>query len=848
MGLGPTGGRTLECAPGMVRPLRTDRRSTGRAESLSVIEGGSVGSTRTWSVFLVALAAIAFEVLLTRYFAIASWAEYGYWVISIAMVGYAFSGVLLALFRDAAIRHGERLLLPIAILLMLACAGGFYFATVNPFNPQQLQNPLLWKTQLLNIGGYYLALFPFFFLSGLFLSLCFVMNQKDIARLYAFDLVGAGLGAAVILALMFFVHPFYLVVAIPVLMGLAALLNIPSEGFARLTGYAATAVVLLVSLLWVTVFNRAAFCEFKAIFPVLHVEGNTVLDDVRSPRGYYLVLDNFTERRDLPMTNNSGLMGLADPPPAPGLYCDGNRMTSLALKPLDDLSYVDGALAAFPYKQRRTPSVLLVGSSGGFRPLEARRLGCGHVVTLESDPVVVKLLRKAGMGGDVRRESPQAFLARTQERFDIIDVADDYFDSGHANKYAFTRESVQRFYHALSDRGVLSLPVLIREWTVYAAKTAETVRDALVGLGIENPGAHVMAYRAEWTARILVSRAPFTQDDIEGLKAFCSTMSFDTSYFPGIDPATVEVWNQLPTISFEDETVAAAGTETSDPLATEMATIFEGDHVQYLRTNFFDVGPTTDDKPFPHHIFRPSRIGALLKRLDLIPQENVGFLVNMAVLAQAMVFGLVVLFLPMLGLGGRRLGKVQGMRAALYFACLGLGFLAIEITLIEKFSYLLNDSVSAFAVVLSGMLVFSGLGSYLAGKSPWAPRKAMGAATLVVLVSVLGFALLLDRAIVFMLDWPFALKCLAILALIAPASMALGAPFPLGIGALHGRLAAFLPMAWAINGAFSVISSPLANIMAVSFGYTWVFVVSVLLYPLAWLTFPHAAQEPSGSG
>lgn len=807
-----------------------------------------MGSTRTWSVFLVALAAIAFEVLLTRYFAIASWAEYGYWVISIAMVGYAFSGVLLALFRDAAIRHGERLLLPIAVLLMLACAGGFYFATINPFNPQQLQNPLLWKTQLIHIGAYYLALFPFFFLSGLFLSLCFVMNQDDIARLYAFDLVGAGLGAALILALMFLVHPFYLVVVIPILMGMAALLNVSTAGFARLLGVAATAVALLVSLFWVTVFNRADFCEFKAIFPVLHVEGNTVLDEARSPRGYYLVLDNFTERRDLPMSNNSGLMGLADPPLAPGLYRDGNRMTSLALTPLDDVSYVDGALGTLPYHLRRSPSVLLVGSSGGFRPLEAGRLGCRSVVTLESDPVVVKLLHNADQGGDVRRESPQAFLARTDERFDIIDVADDYFDSGHANKYAFTREGVQRFYIALSDRGILSLPVLIREWTVYAAKTAETVRDALVHLGIENPGAHVVVYRAEWTARILVSRAPLTPHDVEIVKSFCSERSFDTSFFPGIDPSAVEVWNQLPTISFEDETVASGETVSADPLALEMVTIFEGDNAQYLRDNFFDVSATTDDKPFPHHIFRASGVGALLKRIDLIPQENVGFLVNMAVLTQAVVFGLVVLFLPMLGLGGRRLGKAQGMGAAVYFACLGLGFLAIEITLIEKFSYLLNDSVSAFAVVLSGMLVFSGIGSYLAGKSPWAPRRAMGVATLVVLVSVLLFVVLLDRAIVFMMDWPFALKCLAILGLIAPASMALGAPFPLGIGALQGRLAAFLPMAWAINGAFSVISSPLANIMAVSFGYTWVFVVSVLLYPLAWWMFPRAVQEFQASG
>lgn len=802
-----------------------------------------MGSVRTWSVFLVSLAAIAFEVMLTRYFAIASWAEYGYWVISIAMVGYAFSGVLLALFRGPALRYGDRLFLPIAILLMLACAGGFYFATINPFNPQLLQNPLLWKTQLLNIGAYYLVLFPFFFFSGLFLGLDFILSQEDIARLYAYDLVGAGLGAALILGLMFFVHPFYLVVAIPVFMGLTALLHVPRKGLGRGMGYATTAVVLAASMVWLIGFNRAAFCEFKAIFPVLHVEGNKVLDEVRSPRGYYLVLDNFTERRDLPMSNNSGMMGLAEAPLAPGLYRDGNRMTSLSLEPVKEVSYVDGALSTFPYRLRKQPAVLLVGSSGGFRPQEVQRLGCDRIVALESDPVVVSLLHRAGTPPtEIRRESPQAYLARTHETFDVIDVADDYLDAGIANKYAFTREGIQRFYQSLSPNGVLSLPVLIREWTVYAVKNAETVREALKGLGVENPGAHVMVYRAEWAARILVSKSPFSPADVESLRTFCSTMSFDTSYFPGIDPATVEVWNQLPTISFEDETVALPDAAAADPLAVELVSVFSEGNEAYLANHFFDLSATTDDRPFPNHIFRSERIGSLLKRIDLIPQEGVGFLVNMAVLAQAVVFGLIVLFLPMLGLGGRRVGKAKVMRAAAYFACLGLGFLAIEITLIEKFSYLLNDNVSAFAVVLSGMLIFSGLGSYLAGNVPLAPRTAMGIATLLVVLSVILYVVFLDRLIVFMIDWPFALKCLSVLILIAPASMALGAPFPLGIGALQGNLAAFLPMAWAINGAFSVISSPLANIMAVSYGYTWVFAISMLLYPLAWMVFPQAAR------
>ena len=117
-------------------------------------------------LFLVSLAAVGYETALTRYFAVAKWSEYGYWVISIVMVGFALSGVLLALFRDVFARHGETLLSPCRRCWWSTAAIGFHFTTINPFNPLQLQNPVTWEAQLWNIAGYYACLLPFFFLAG----------------------------------------------------------------------------------------------------------------------------------------------------------------------------------------------------------------------------------------------------------------------------------------------------------------------------------------------------------------------------------------------------------------------------------------------------------------------------------------------------------------------------------------------------------------------------------------------------------------------------------------------------------------------------------------------------------
>lgn len=814
-----------------------------------------MASVRSGSVFLVSMASIAFEVMLTRYFAIASWAEYGYWVISIAMVGLAFSGVLLSLLRKAALRYGPGSFFPLCLLLMLACAAGFHFVTINPFNPQELQNPLLWKSQVVHIGAYYLALFPFFFLTGTFLGLSFVLGQDRIARLYAADLVGAGVGAAAVLGLMFAVHPFYLATAVPVFLGAAALLHLPGGARRRVAAAGATAVVLAGCGYWLVAHNRAHFFEYKSITPILHVEGNRILDEVRSPRGYYLVLENFTERRDLPLSNNAGLNGLPDPPSAPGIYKDGGRVTSLRTSGAVDFGYLQGALSTLPYLLRPDPRALLVGSSGGFRLQEAAQLGCTRYVALESDPVVAGMVRAAcgpDPGPDRRflNDSPQSFLGREHEPFDVIDLSEDYLDAGQANKYAFTREAVGRYLAALRPGGVLSMPASIREWTVYAEKLAGTVAAALRDLGVARPADHVVVCRTEWAVRILVGRSPFTPEDVRRVAEFCSDLSFDTSWYPGIDPKTVEVWNTLPRVSFGEE-ASVQDPQAQDALLETLPAILAGKAADGPAA-FFDLSPVTDDRPFLQYAFRLSRLPQLLRGLDLIPQEGIGYLVSMAVLAQAAVFALLVLALPFVRLRGTGIRPGTLARGAVYFACLGLGFLFIEITLIEKFAYLLNDSVSSFAVVLSGMLVFSGAGSFFASRFDHRPRHGLALATGITAGSLLAYMFLLDPVILWLIGAPYAAQCAAILVLIAPVSFALGMPFPMGVTALRGPLAGFVPLAWAINGAFSVISSPLANILAISYGYRWVLAGALLLYPVALWAFPGeravAAAKPSAGG
>ncbi|NUM53921.1 MAG: hypothetical protein HUU46_09785 [Candidatus Hydrogenedentes bacterium] len=803
-----------------------------------------MASVRAGSVFLVSCAALSYEVLLTRYFAVASWSEYGYWVISIAMTGFAVSGVLLALFRSAALARKEFLFRALPLLLMVAAAAGYYFTTINPFNPLELQNAVLWKSQLANIGKFYAALFPFYFLSGFFLGLSWSAFQSEVAKLYAADLIGAGVGATAILVLMFVVHPFYLICAVPLVLFVAALLNAPKTGGARTWSYAALAIVVVAACeVSAIAFNKARFFEYKSIYPVMNVQDNKVLESYRTPRGYYLLLDNFTERRDLALSNNLGLMGSTGTPASPGLYKDGNRMASILPGGEIDLSYVPAALSSLPYTLRPAARALLVGSSGGYRPIEVQTgyLGVVDCLAIESDPIMFNLAAQAfdALSLDrsrIVRASPQAVLARETKPFDVIDVSDDYMDEGPANKYAFTVDAIQAYMRALAPDGIVSIPISIREFPVYAVRLAETARVALRDL--PNPEQHIVVYRSEWTARILISKAAFSADDLELIRKFCSDLSFDTSYFAGIDPAAVEVWNELPPVSFETKTEDTSREGPQDALRDDLIALFGPDGDAFRAESFFNLTPSTADRPYLNYVFRPSRLGSLLDKLEIVPHEEVGFLTNIAVLAQALVMAVIVLLLPLARWKTLRAGNAPIVRGVCYFAALGLGFLFIEIALIDKFARLLNDSVSSFAIVLCGMLIFSGLGSALSGRFGSAPRRGVRVAVVLIALSCVLYAAALDTAIGAALAWPYAIQIALIVVALAPASLALGMMFPLGMASLTSGAASFVPIAWAVNGAFSVIASPLASLLAVMFGYRVLFAVACVAYVMALFAQP----------
>jgi hypothetical protein len=134
------------------------------------------------------------------------------------------------------------------------------------------------------------------------------------------------------------------------------------------------------------------------------------------------------------------------------------------------------------------------------------------------------------------------------------------------------------------------------------------------------------------------------------------------------------------------------------------------------------------------------------------------------------------------------------------------------------------------------MLLFSGLGSMLADRMQARPYRAMVVAGAIVVGWVLLMTVGLDRLVLATLDQTLVVKLFLLMLVVAPLSLALGMPFPLGLGRVGET--GYLPWAWGLNGAFSVVATPLANLMAREFGFSRILFCAAILYVLAILAFP----------
>jgi hypothetical protein len=794
------------------------------------------------SIALVSAAALGYEVLLMRLFSIIQWHHFAYMIISLALLGYGASGTFISIARPWLLRRYAPAFCSNLALFGLSAVLCFLLAQRLPFNPEEI----LWDWhQPLYLAQLYLLLaVPFFFAANA-IALALSRHTSAIARLYAADLLGAGLGSLLIIGLLFALFPqtaLQVIGACGLLAALVAARELqlaPRWQLAALTGIAAL-LLLPASLLELQV------SPYKSLPQILRVSGTQVVAQHTSPLGLLSVVESNT----VPLRHAPGLSLYADSPiPRQlGVFTDADGMTAIDRNPGQArLDYLDQLTSALPYYLAEPRRVLVLGAGGGSGIRQALNHDVPHIEAVELNPQMAALLQRdyadwsgklyARDGVQLHIADARGFVKRSRREYDLIQISllDAWGASGAGlyslnENYLYTVEALQDYLARLAPGGYLAISRWIKLPPRDTLKLFSTAVQALKAGGASDPAAQLVLIRSWQTSTLLVKQGAFTPAELDALRSFSKARAFDPAWYPGMPAGEANRINRLAEPYFHTAASALAGPDAAD----------------FTNRYKFDITPATDDRPYFFHFFKWRVLPEILalRGAGGLPLLEAGYLVLVATLLQALLLSLVLILLPLAVLRRRPAGAAAApgrWRMAGYFSAIGLAFLFIEIAFMQKFILFLHHPLYAVATVLAAFLVFAGLGSAWSARLPQDGRVAARAVLYgVLLIVVLGgiYTLLLGPLFDQLIHLGMAARVTISALLIAPLAFCMGMPFPLGLAQVGVKVPEFIPWAWGINGCASVLSAVTATLLAIQFGFSSVIVAALLLYLLAVRLFP----------
>jgi hypothetical protein len=822
-------------------------RSSGRADDRGhvVVDGAGVERPPLAAIAVLSAAALGYEILLMRLFSIIQWHHFAYMMISVALLGYGAAGTFVTLTRRFLLVRYAQIFVGAAALFGVLAVAGFLLAQEVAFNPLEM----LWDPQqpLRLLAVYGLLLVPFF-CAAIALCLTFTRFGGQSARIYSFDIIGAGAGCLAIVATLFVAHPISA-------LGFVGALGLAAAAVAAVTlglrprvliiALLAGAIALPLGLRSDRVHLRAS--PYKELNQTLQIAETRIVAERSSPLGLITIVQS----PRIPFRYAPGLSLNApdEPPPQLGVFIDGDGPSALTYYDgrSEPLAYLDYLTSALPYHLLTRPRVLVLGAGAGADVLQAIALNARSVDAVELDPLVVDLVQHrfgdfsgrpySAPGVRVHTGEARGFAQRHRDRFDLVEVALlDAFGASSAGLYAlsesylYTIDALVAYLDRLEPSGMLAITRWINLPPRDMLKLFATAVAALERRGVAQPGQHLALIRSWKTATLIVNNSVFDAAQIAALRNFCRTRSFDVDYLPGIAPGEANRFNVLRPSYFEEGAQALLGAE----------------RVAFVERYKFAIEPATDDRPYFFHFLRWQTLPELLalKEQGGLPLLEWGYPILIATLVQALAASAILILLP-LGLDARRARRAKQPRPSLsasgpvviYFAAIGFAFMFIEIAFIQKFILFLSHPLYAVAVVLCAFLACAGLGSRYAqrlqtgGGALW--RRPVTRAVAVIGILSLFYLAGLPAIFRLLMPLPDAVRIVASVALIAPLAFAMGIPFPTGLARLANGSQALIPWAWGVNACASVVAAILATVLAIHIGFDRVVVLAVTLYIVA---------------
>lgn len=783
-------------------------------------------------LFLVALATLMFETLLTRIFSVTLYYHFAFVAVSVAMFGLTVGALLVYQFprffrEDLTRRH------------MALSAAAFGIAAIAAF-VVHVRLPALTDGDTLTpaalVPTYVAVSIPFIF-GGVCVCLALTRHPAHVGGLYAADLAGAALGCiAFIAALEVTDGPTSVVIVAALAAGAAWLFAL--EGCGARLRWAAAALTIALGLF--ALGNGLLAGGGAAPLRIIWVKGQK-----EKP----MLFEAWNSHSRITVEGDPGTLwmptgwGLSPSYPTDRgvrelkLWIDATAGTPLP--------YFDGDLAQaemlrydivnLAHYLRRDAEVLAIGAGGGRDVLAALVFDQKHVTGVEINEDIIAAVN--GTFGDFTghldrdprvtfvNDEARSYLARTPEPLDIIQISlIDTWAATAAGALALTENSLytveawRLFLERLTPRGLLTVS---RWYTVKSPseiyRTTALATVALRSLGVANPRDHILVARAvrrnaqgdlsDGVGTVMVAREPLSEADLQTFEFVVNRLGFEAALSPRF--ALDETFAQLASVAGIEKAIAAF------PL---------------------NLRPPTDDSPYFFHMmtfrkaFDREFLSAWARGSNKTQMQAVTVLATL--LLAVLGLSLLCIVVP-LALTTDRTTVKGTWPLFVYFASIGLGFLLVEIAQMQRLIIFLGHPAYALSVVLFSLLLAGGAGSWLTQRRGVPGSAAMMLAWCLGSLVLVGLATpVIVTAFAGSANW---LRIGIAAILLAAPGVFMGMCFPLGMRAAGERAAALTPWLWGINGAASVCASVLSVVVALSAGISAALWSGIACYAVALL-------------
>lgn len=772
------------------------------------------------TVALISGVTIALELVLMRALALRFWDHFAYLIISAALLGFAASGTALTLLRPVVLPRRRGVLVGLAVMLAVAIPLSLRAAEHVPLNVQAFTRNLL--DQAGNFVLIELILTIPMFLAGAAVGVTLMDEPERIPGHYAANMVGSGAGAGGAVALLTVMTVPEAMTVLAATACLAGLILLPwrrlGAVLAALSGVAVLAAVQLL-LPW-----EPSMSQYKTL-PLLEWSGAKTIHRSWGPLGRIDVLAggavHYVPAGFSPVCEE-------EIPPHVLIILDGDSSTGVfQTRSPAEFAFLDYTTAALPYRLAKCSSVLVLGAGGGGDIGLALYHSAERIVAVESNPQIIDVmigpLRQRGggiyraPGVEVVNIEPRGYLSGGGEKFDLIQIpfvaVSSAGEAAASESYLYTVEGFERMLERLRPGGMINIACEARTPPRGGMRLFATAVEALRRTG-RQPREHLAMIRAIGTVNLTVFASPLRPEQARAVREFCKVRNFDLCCLPGLRKEQTNLYHEL-----------------DEGYYKPAEAILGGESERYFDNYIFDVRPTHDDRPYFFRFLRTFAAVELIGGLGSFGQGylEVGYVLLVVALLESVALAAVLIVLPLIGRTGGLRRSTGKKRAFGYFLLIGIGFMFIEMSFLQRLTLYLAHPLYSAAVVISAFLVFAGIGSGLSRR--WrSPSTVIRRAGLIVAVISIVYIFVLNELLYPTQGWPVWGRAILAAGAIAPLGVAMGHMFPTAMRCLGSDRPSLVPWCWAVNGFAGVVATVGAVLLAMEIGFSAVAAIGAAMY------------------